>query len=228
MARVPSLVKHVRVRIAADGPAGDIHPMYAVLTEAPFVERATAEQWNYTGDALGILHHVVGDADALERAMQDIPEVVGYDVERVDERSCYVYVRDSTTDSLRELFRPVSAGGLVVVPPVEYEPDGTVAFSMFGPDDEVQAAVEEVSVPVDVTVEAVGGLAGTTAAVESRLTARQRAVAETAVEMGYYDVPRTASQEAIAAELDCAPSTVAEHLRKCEARTLRAYFAGGR
>lgn len=198
--------------------------MYGVMTEAPFVERATAVQWNYTGDALGILHYVVGDADALERAMQDIPEVVGYDVERIDERSCYVYVRDATTESLREMFGPISSGGLVVVPPIEYEPDGTVLVSIFGPEDELQAAVERMDVPVDVTIEAVGGLAETTAAVEARLTDRQREVAETATELGYYDVPRTASQADVAAELDCAPSTVAEHLRKAEARLLRAQF----
>ncbi len=196
--------------------------MYGVLTEAPFVERATAIQWNYTGDALGILHYVVGDADALERAMRDIPEVVGYDVERVDDRSCYVYVRDATTDALRALFAPISTGGLVVVPPVEYEPDGTVVFSLFGPDDELQTALEDVAVPVDVTIEAVGGLAGTTAAAGARLTDRQREVVETAVDLGYYDVPRTAGQADVAAELDCAPSTVAEHLRKAEARVLRA------
>jgi hypothetical protein len=218
-------MKHVRVRIRADGRAGDIHPMYGVMTEAPFIERATAEQWNYTDDALGILHYIVGDADALERAMQEIPEVVGYDIERIDERSCYVYVRDATTEPLQELFSPIATGGLIVVPPIEYEPDGTVVFSMFGPDGEVQEAIDGVSVPVDVTIEAVGGLAGTTAAIESQLTDRQRDVVETAVELGYYDIPRSASQEDVAAELDCAPSTVAEHLRKSEARTLRAYFA---
>lgn len=217
-------MKHVRVRITARGRAGDIHPMYGVMTEAAFVERATAIQWNYTGDALGILHYVVGDADALERAMQEIPEVVGYDMERIDDQSCYVYVRDATTDALQELFRPISSGGLVVVPPIEYEPDGTVVFSIFGPDDELQAAIESVSVPVDVTIEAVGGLAGTTAAVEALLTDRQREVVETAVELGYYDIPRTASQEEIATELDAAPSTTAEHLRKAEARVLRAQF----
>lgn len=218
-------MKHVRVRITTHGRAGNIHPMYGVMTEAPFVERATAEQWNYTGDALGILHYVVGDADALESAMQEIPEVVGYDIERIDERSCYVYVRDATTDSLQEMFSPIVSGGLIVVPPIEYEPDGTVVFSMFGPDDEVQEAIEAVSVPVDMTIEAVGGLAGTTAVIESHLTDRQRDVVETAVELGYYDIPRSASQEDIAAELECAPSTIAEHLRKSEARILRTHFA---
>ncbi|MFC6824991.1 helix-turn-helix domain-containing protein [Halopelagius fulvigenes] len=218
-------MKHVRVRITARGGAGDIHPMYGVMTEASFVERATAIQWNYTGDALGILHYVVGDADALERAMQEIPEVVGYDMERIDERSCYVYVRDATTDSLQKMFSPISSGGIIVVPPIEYESDGTVVFSMFGPDDEVQDAIEGVSVPVDVTIEAVGGLAGTTTAIEAHLTNRQRRVVEIAVELGYYDIPRTASQKDIAAKLACAPSTIAEHLRKAESRILRAQFA---
>ncbi|WP_435124314.1 helix-turn-helix domain-containing protein [Halobaculum sp. D14] len=218
-------MKHIRVRITAHGQAGDIHPMYGVMTEAPFIERATAIQWNYTGDALGILHYVVGDADALESAMQEIPEVVGYDIERIDERSCYVYVRDATTDSLQEMFKPITSGGLVVVPPIKYDPDGTVVLSIFGPDDELQDAIERISVPVDVTIEAVGGLPGTTAAVETLLTDRQREVVETAVDLGYYDIPRTASQEDIAVELDSAPSTIAEHLRKAEARVLRTQVA---
>lgn len=218
-------MKHVRVRISAHGRAGEIHPMYGVMTEAPFVERATAVQWNYTGDALGILHYVVGDTAALEKAMQEIPAVIGYDMEPIDERSCYVYVRDATTDSLQEMFGPLSTGGLIAVPPVEYEPDGTVVFSLFGPDDEIQDAIDGFSVPVDVAIEEVGSLGSTAATIGATFTDRQREVAETAVHLGYYDIPRSASQEDIAAELDCAPSTIAEHLRKVEARTLRAQFA---
>lgn len=216
-------MKHIRVRLRTDR-ADEIHPMYAVMTGAPFVDRATALQWNYTGDALGILHYVVGDAEKLESKMQEIPEVVGYDIERVDERSCYVYVRDDTTDALREMFGPISSGGLIVVPPIEYEPDGSVVFSMFGPDVEIQQAVEDVSVPVDVTIEAVGGLAGTSTAIKAHLTDRQREVVETAVELGYYDIPRTAGQEDVAAVLDRAPSTVAEHLRKAESQILRSHL----
>ncbi len=156
--------------------------------------------------------------------MGEIPEVVGYDIERIDEQSFYVYVRDATTDSLQEMFRPISSGGLIVVPPIEYEPDGTVVFSMFGPDDELQDAIDEVSIPVDVAIETVGGLADTTATTEALLTDRQREVVEAAVELGYYDVPRTASQNDVASELDCAPSTIAEHLRKAESRILRTQF----
>jgi predicted DNA binding protein len=157
--------------------------------------------------------------------MRDIPEVIGYDVAHVDTRSFYVYVRDTTTGPLQEMFAPVTSGGILVVPPVKYEPDGTVVFSMFGPDDELQEAVTSVPSPIDVTVEAVGGLADTAVAIEAGLTDRQREIVNTAVTMGYYDIPRTASQPEIAIELDCAPSTVAEHLRKAESQIMRTQFS---
>jgi DNA-binding CsgD family transcriptional regulator len=48
------------------------------------------------------------------------------------------------------------------------------------------------------------------------LTDRQRDVVRTAYEMGYYDVPRAATAEEVAAELDLDDSTVSEHLRRAE------------
>jgi hypothetical protein len=217
-------VKHVRVSLTAGGREAEIHPMYGVLTTASYVERATALQWNYTGDALGILHQVVGDRAAFEAALEEVPQVVGYELAPAGEDSFYAYVRDATTDGLDELFEPITSGGVVVVPPIRYRPDGTVAFSLFGPDEELQAGLSAVPDPVEVTVERVGGLASTAAAAEASLTRRQREVLEAAIEVGYYDVPRSADHEAVAAATDCAPSTAAEHLRKAESRVLSALF----
>ncbi|WP_433627586.1 helix-turn-helix domain-containing protein [Halomicrococcus sp. NG-SE-24] len=211
-------MKHVRVRITAGGRETEIHPMYDVWANASFVERATALQWNFTGDALGILHYAVGDADAFEAAVEEIPEVLGYDIARVGEDAFYVYVRDATTDALGELFGPITQGGLVVVPPIRYHEDGTVTFSLFGPDAEIQAAIETVPGPVDVTIEEIGGLDATAATVETHLSERQREAIETAFELGYYEIPREASHTDIAAAIDCAPSTAAEHLRKAESK----------
>lgn len=50
----------------------------------------------------------------------------------------------------------------------------------------------------------------------SALTDRQREVVETAYGLGYYDVPRAATAEAVADELDLDPSTVSEHLQRAE------------
>ena len=217
-------MKHVRVRITAGGREAEIHPMYDVWANAPFVERATALQWNFTDDALGILHYAVGDADAFEAAVEGIPEVLDYDLERAGEDAFYVYVRDATTDALGDLFGPITRGGLIVVPPIRYHEDGTVTLSLFGPDDEVGAAVESVPDPVAVTVEEVRGLAATAATVETRLTRRQREAVEAALDLGYYEVPRECSHEDVADAMDCAPSTAAEHLRKAESKLVTSTF----
>ena len=212
-------MKHVRVRLSANGREGEIHPMYDVLANAPFVERAKALQWNYTGDAFGILHYVEGAPDAFETRIADIPAVRGYEIERVGERAFYVYIRDETTAGLRDLFEQVTEGGLVIVPPWVYHEDGTVTLSLFGPEQELQ--MESVPGPVSVDIEQVSGLSTTTAAVETQLSSRQREAVSVAVELGYYDVPRTASHEEVAEAIDCAPSTAGEHLRKAESKLIR-------
>lgn len=60
------------------------------------------------------------------------------------------------------------------------------------------------------------------------LTAHQREAVEAALALGYYDIPRESSQEDIAAAIDCAPSTAAEHLRKAEGKLVQSAFDGYR
>jgi DNA-binding CsgD family transcriptional regulator len=57
------------------------------------------------------------------------------------------------------------------------------------------------------------------------LTPRQREVLEIAYEMGYFDVPRSASTEAVAAEFDLDTSTVSEHLQRAERNLLSTVIA---
>ncbi|WP_340101213.1 helix-turn-helix domain-containing protein [Salinibaculum salinum] len=217
-------MKHVRVRITAEGREDEIHPMYDVMMNAPFVERGTALQWNFTGDALGILHYIEGDADAYAEVAAEVPEVLGFDIVDTGEDAFYAYIRDATTDALQDLFGPMTTGGLLVVPPIVYHEDGTVTLSLFGPTDEMQDAIEAVPPSIDVTIEEVGGLAATRPAVEARLSDRQRDAITTALELGYYEIPREVSHEDVAEAIGCAPSTAAEHLRKAESKVLRDVF----
>jgi predicted DNA binding protein len=217
-------VKHVQATITADGREADVHPMYDLWANAPFVERATALQWNVAGDALGILHYAVGDVDAVEVAVADVPQVVDYEVAADGPDAFYAYVRDETTDALADLFAPLAESSVIAVPPVRYREDGSVSVSLFGPDAELQAAVDAVPDPVEVTVESVGGLEATAAAVGTRLTERQREAVRTAVELGYYEVPREAGHDDVAEAIGCAPSTAAEHLRKAESTVLSSLF----
>ncbi len=62
---------------------------------------------------------------------------------------------------------------------------------------------------------------------QSLLTDRQREVLETAFEVGYYDWPREATGEDVAAELGISSATFAEHIRAAE-HNLLTVFVGGR
>lgn len=52
------------------------------------------------------------------------------------------------------------------------------------------------------------------------LTDRQLTVIKTAFELGFYEVPREASTEDVAGELDLDPATVSEHLQRAERNLL--------
>lgn len=218
-------MQHVRVRVTAHGHEADIHPVYDLWVNAPFVERSRALQWNQSGETLGILHYARGDADAFEAALQEIPEVMGYEIERAGDDEFYVYLSDATTPSLEEMFGSLTAGTVVIVPPILYREDGWVTLSLFGPDEDLQEAIDRIPEPIEVRVEAVSGLDSVAAAVETRLTDRQRDAVAAALELGYYEVPRRASHEDVAAEMGCAPSTAAEHIRKAEAKLVESAFA---
>lgn len=217
-------MKHVRLRITADGNEGDIHPMYGVMANADFVEYATAIHWSFTGEELGILHYVEGDVDAFEAAVQSIPEVVDYELNPAGGRSFYAFIKDETNEAIRDMWALTSHRGIVTIPPIEYHEDGTVTFSMFGPGDEIQGAIEGLTDLITVTVEEISGMQALPQTAPSALTDRQREAVEAAIDVGYYEVPRTGSQADVAERLDCSPSTAAEHLRKAEARVLRSLF----
>ncbi len=217
-------MKHVRLRITADGDEAAIHPMWDVLTNADFVDYATAIQWNFTGDETGMLHYVEGDRAAFDAAVDASPAVIDHEVEPAGEGAFYAFVRGAATPGIRELWSVTVERPLVAVPPVEWHRDGTVTFSMLGPADVIQASLDAVPDPVSVTVEEISGLRAMPQTAGSVLTGRQREAVEAAIDAGYYDVPRSGSQEDVAGRLDCAPSTAAEHLRKAEARVLRSLF----
>ncbi|MFB6352672.1 MAG: helix-turn-helix domain-containing protein [Halobacteriales archaeon] len=91
-----------------------------------------------------------------------------------------------------------------------------IDLSIIGSQDEIGRSVEGmVSAGLDVDLERLTEYRGSGSTMD-RLTDRQREVVRTAHSLGYYDVPRAASTEEVASELDLDPSTVAEHLQRAE------------
>lgn len=217
-------MKRVRLELTAGGREREIHPMYDLMANSSFVETAKTTHWNVSGDELGIMHFIHGDMDAFESAIADIESVLEYELTRVDDDSFYAYLRSNPTEAAGELFGTLTQGRLVVEHPVEWKQDGTQSISMVGSAEEIQSVVDEVPDPVECTVREIGGLEKAAEAAKAQLSDRQREALESALELGYYEIPREAGVEDVAADIGCARSTAAEHLRKTETKILHTVF----
>ena len=224
-------MRHVRLTVApvGEGDDGDgetdVPAMYRVLSGAPYLDSVVGLHWNVSGDRLGLMVYAEGDEAAFRGEVRTVPEVLDFETVSAGEGRFYAYLRNELNELARRLFGTFTRGSLLVVPPLDYGGDGSVTLSVFGPDDEIQAAIADVPAPFETTVDAVGGMGATPGLVGTSLSPRQREAVEAATAVGYYDIPRTGDYEAIAAEMGCAPSTAAEHLRKAESKVLRAASA---
>jgi predicted DNA binding protein len=112
-------------------------------------------------------------------------------------------------------------GTLVVISPITFNPDGTSELTVVGTPADVRSAVEDVPDGMRATVRSIGPYRRWAGSAESRLTDRHRTVVTAALDHGYDDSPRACTVSDVAATLDIAPGTVAEHLRKAESTVLR-------
>lgn len=99
--------------------------------------------------------------------------------------------------------------------------DDRASISLVGPQDSISGTISEYEAAgVSPDLRTIGSYEGRDEPGDS-LTDRQLEVIRTAFELGYYEVPREASTEAVAAELGLDASTVAEHLQRAERNVLR-------
>lgn len=99
--------------------------------------------------------------------------------------------------------------------------DDGITMSLLGPQEQIRDTLRSFET-ADATpkLRKLSAYRGHTTSLES-LTARQLQVIETAFELGFYEVPRQASTEDIADELNIDAATISEHLQRGERNLLR-------
>lgn len=201
---------------------GAIHPVDGLIAETG-VRRVAIMHLDALGDGTGVLlYRLDGDADAVVPAVGDHPDVLAYDLLDADEEEFHLYLHLRPGEPAATVMDLAQRYALMIETPVEFTGRGGVRMTIIGSHDMLSRAVDELPEDVSVSVAEVGTYTPDRQDTLSMLTDRQLEVFQKAVELGYYEIPRRATHEEIAEHLECAPSTVDEHLRKAESRVLRA------
>lgn len=104
--------------------------------------------------------------------------------------------------------------------------EGGIEVTMVGSQDAVSDRVSEYDETMGVLLRSLGHYEGPADPLDS-LTDRQREVLRTAFEAGYFAVPREATTDEVAIQLDLEPSTVREHLQRAQHNLLRTLLDSG-
>jgi predicted DNA binding protein len=211
-------MRYVRIVLIPEGPG--FHPAAEELATEPAVSQETVHHLNLLNDGTAVsLSRARGERDRLAGIFEASDDVLSFELSEMGgEIQTYVHFRPS--EPARAMLELTREHELVVDTPIEFEGDGRLRVAVIGEDDVVQRAITEIPDEVDIELERLSDYEPELRELSSLLTERQQEILDTAVEVGYYQVPREATHEDIADELDIATTTVGEHLRKIEARLL--------
>ncbi|AHZ23724.1 bacterio-opsin activator [Haloferax mediterranei ATCC 33500] len=208
-----------RILFSVAYPDRLVHPLHRRVVEEPSVTRAELLMWSPTEDATTLLW-CDGDRADTERVVAGIDSLVtSHFVGGTD--GTYVFLRQDGYEFSATLLDIVADSRVIFLPPVVFSEDGTVEFEAVGESTALSAFYEALSELGSLTIERVSEFERRNS--PSQLTSRQQAALETAVSVGYYEVPRDGSVENVADELDCSTSTAGELIRKAEAAVISAY-----
>lgn len=202
---------------------GVIHPADKVIADHPKVRREALEHVNALADGTGILlYRLVGPHEEVTAALEAHDSVIAADLLDVEDDVFHLYLHVGPGEPAASLMMLAQQYALMIDTPLEFNGRGSLRTTVVGTHSAVQGAIAELPENISISVEQVGQYEPESGDTLSMLTDRQQEVFRTAVDLGYYEIPRRATHEDIAEALECAPSTVDEHLRKAESRVLSA------
>ena len=165
-----------------------------------------------------------GDAETFFEAVSAAEKTL--DLAVSEERDGIYHAQFEPRPEVRRMIAARRETPIAMQMPMEMNEDGSVEATYIAEADLFTQALEQIPDVVETEVLKMGDFEPTETDVFDTLTRRQQEVLDVAVAAGYYEDPRQATHEDIAAELDVSAGTVSEHLRRIERRVFGAYDPG--
>lgn len=214
-------MRYVRLRVTPEDGAA-FHPLGEDLRRESAVQRERIHRVDLLADGTGVmLAEASGDRERYEAILEDSPYVHEFAVTGTEGR-WYSYTHFDPTETSRAMMERHRENELMLDFPVSVAEDGTMELTLFGSQQAFGNASATAYDGWDVEIVEIGDRPPTLSNLFASLTSRQQEVLEAAVELGYYESPRAATQADVAEAVEATPSTVGEHLQKVEARVFQA------
>lgn len=215
-------MKAARLRLRP--PGGAFPGIDRALAGDPAIEREQLLNMEWLSDgSYALLYQLAAeDAEAIRSVVTEHADVIEYDiVDGGDTGRHYLFVHVDEREPFSELLAIAERHALFLSRPFQFTEDGVIITAV-GSSDALQDSFADVTDQIPVTVEWTGSYVPDPDLLLERLTDRQREALQTAYDQGFYEKPRRASYDDIAAALDCAPTTANELLRRAEATLVEA------
>jgi predicted DNA binding protein len=208
------------VKVSLTPTAGDIDPVAEEIDAEPSLTRESILHISRLNDGTAVLlTQIRGEKDAFEEILESADQIISHNVSSFRD-GLQAYVHTEPTETGAALLELEQAHEFVLDMPIEYGPDGGLEVAVIGEEATVRRAIDDIPDDIRVELEQLSDYDPELRELSSLLTDRQQEILDTATDLGYYRVPRQATHQDIAEELDLSTTTVGEHLRKIESRML--------
>ena len=201
------------------------HPIHELIDESDAVDRDVLLHGTVFDEREDtFLFYVEGDIDVYTDALRSVDRIREFEVTRIDETGHYVFLTQRRDAVDEAMFAPLQRAGLVVVPPVDFRPNGIARLTLIGSGETLRDALADLPGGIETTVLRIGEYDWRQDLFDPGLTDRQFDALAAAVEAGYYESPREATVEDVGERIGASPSTASEHLRKAESAVMAAFM----
>ena len=217
---VMGIMRYVRTVITPQD--GGIHPVDEALADDPAVTRELLHNVSLLDDGTAItLFQLSGDVDRAREIADAAREVLDYQVSAGDDHVT-VYAHFVPTETIVDLLSLFREYELILDMPLEYTGRRSLRAHIVGEEEVIREVIPQLPDDIGLELERISDYVPEEQRLFAMLTDRQQETLRTALEVGYYRVPRQATHRDIAEDLERSDGTVGEHLRKIEAQVMAA------
>lgn len=195
---------------------GGLHPVDELFAADPEITRELLRSISLLEDGTAaVLYQLSGDIGRIREVGEASPEVLDYQLSTTGSTvTAYAHIESSPL--VTGLMGVLRRHELVLDMPLTFTEGGGLRGAVIGSDETIRNAAADLPDSVSITLEGIGEYEPEDRRMFASLTERQQETLLTALDLGYYEVPREATHQDIADELGRTAATVGEHLRRIE------------